>query len=108
MAIYTDEAQSPIRGGPVFQGLFNELRARGADIKGIIGHWYDGDKPSTNLISFNKAILGGMSPEQAAEQKAFTGAMARKNGDGHATIDDAHSPRNADGTFQEAHVYYDP
>ena len=101
-AIYTKEAKSSIRGGEVFQSILDDFVDEGAAVKGVRGLWYKGD----NLDSFNNAIRRGLAPEQAAAE-TFTGKLAGRNGFKQVRIDYARSPRNIDGTFQKAELWFE-
>lgn len=103
-AIYTKGLKSTIRGGQVFDAIYDEFNAQGKSIKGIRGLWYGGD----NLKSFNEAIIKGVSPEGAAHLNTFTGTMAGRKGFSNVRIDYEHSPRNPDGTFQRAELWFEP
>ena len=102
-AIYTKVLKSTIRGGQVFNAIHDAFIAQGKSIKGIRGLWYAED----NLTSFNNAILDGLSPENAAKLETFTGKMAGRRGYTNVKIDYSKSPRNLDGTFQKAEVWFD-
>ncbi len=101
LAIYTEAAQSPIRGGAVFNAVVEAARGNGP-VKGVRGLWYDGD----NLATLNREVAGGASPEVAAG-RTFTGKMAERAGYPEVRIDYPRSPRNPDGSFQKAEVYFD-
>ena len=102
LAIYTKAAKSTVRGGEVFNAILDKFIADGVAFKGVRGLWYEGD----NLATFNDLIRQGLNPEEAAAQ-TFTGKMANRSGYTKVRIDYANSPRNADGTFQKAEVWFD-
>ena len=102
-AIYTKEASTTVRGGEVFKAILDRFRADGVAFKGVRGLWFSGD----NLATFNDLIKKGLSPEQAASQ-TFTGKMAARNGYPNVRFDYANSPKNPDGTFEKAYVWFDP
>jgi hypothetical protein len=45
---------------------------------------------------------------QAAQKFAFTGKMASRSGYPKVRFDYQNSPKNLDGTFQKAYVWFDP
>ncbi|WP_433455638.1 RICIN domain-containing protein [Streptomyces sp. CA-142005] len=61
--------------------MFNAALAHFGDaVKGIKGYWQDGGSLSDNLNSFNAAVRGGASLEEAALKETFTGKMAARAG----------------------------
>ena len=105
LAIYTNAAVSPIRGGQVFNKLLPTITKDGHSITGVRGLW-GGKDPLGNLTSLNKSILKGNEPEAAALE-TFTGKMAQRAGFPRVRIDYPNSPRNPDGTFQRVEAWFD-
>jgi hypothetical protein len=103
LGVYTDEAQSTLRGGQALNALREAALEAGVEIRGMRGLWYKG----SNLDGINAGIRAGMTPEEAALDKTFTGAMAKKYGYSRVRVDYENSVRNPDGTFQQAFVWFD-
>lgn len=66
----------PPRGSEMFNAALAHF---GDAVKGIKGYWQDGGTLSDNLDSFNAAVRGGASLEEAA-LSTFTGKMASRAG----------------------------
>ncbi|WP_428986358.1 RICIN domain-containing protein [Streptomyces camelliae] len=68
---------APPRGSEMFNAALAHF---GDAVKGIKGYWQDGGTLSDNLNSFNAAVRGGASLEDAALKETFTGKMAARAG----------------------------
>lgn len=64
----------------------NAFGGAGRQVNGIRGVWNGPGPLADNLNSFNRAVGGGMSPEDAVWE-TFTGKFARRNGFTEASID---------------------
>ncbi|HEU4835621.1 MAG TPA: polymorphic toxin-type HINT domain-containing protein [Pyrinomonadaceae bacterium] len=91
-----------IRGGDVFNGIYDAFISSGYRVRGVRGLWYAQD----NLASFNAQIRAGLTPEAAAFE-TFTGKMASRLGYNRVRIDYPNSPRNPDGTFVKAELWFE-
>src|SRR5262249_55433745 len=98
IAIYTEEDASPIRGGAVFNGIYESFVETGQTINTVRGIW---GRTSDNLTSFNAALLRNLS-EEAAAFETFTGKMAHRKGHKSAAVDAQTSVKNQDGTYSKA------
>lgn len=91
-----------VTGSDVFDHIFKGVKSQGGVINIIQGYWVSGD----NLSEFNSLIMkGGLTPEAAASQ-TFTGQQAAKRGYTKASIDQAQSKQNKDGTYSKVVVNF--
>ncbi len=78
MKIRTEDTS--LRGGDVFNAIYDKLQAKGGSIKGVKGVWTTDPGYEKNLADFNKAIKDGESPKDAALKGTFTGVMCGRRG----------------------------
>jgi Domain of unknown function (DUF4157) len=78
MTIRTEDTS--LRGGDVFNAIYDALHAKGVSIKGVVGVWTNDPKLKSNLDAFNKAIKDSESPKDAALRRTFTGVMCERRG----------------------------
>nr|WSX47677.1 polymorphic toxin-type HINT domain-containing protein [Streptomyces sp. NBC_00974] len=76
----------PRRGSAMITDAINAFEGAGRQVNGIRGVWNGPGPLADNLNSFNAAVRGKMSPEQAVWE-TFTGKFARRNGFTEASID---------------------
>ena len=107
-----------VRGGDVFNVIYDKLQAKGRSIKGVAGVWTNEPGYETNLADFNKAIAAGDTPKVAAQNKTFTGHMCEKRGllpreiyvepwdPPGAKIDNIEAPITG-GPFSSVNVYFE-
>ena len=65
------------KGGEMFNAALDHF---GDKVKGVQAYWQDGGELSDNLNSFNAAVRGGASLEDAALNSTFTGKMSNRAG----------------------------
>ena len=83
-----------------------ELHQSGTRISGFHAEWINAPGIADNLKTFNDAIAGGASSEDAA-RSTFTGkVLAQDHGMTAVRVDLGTSSRKADGTFSVVDVYF--
>ncbi|MFD6969616.1 polymorphic toxin-type HINT domain-containing protein [Streptomyces sp. NPDC059949] len=76
----------PRRGSAMITDAINAFEGAGRQVNGMRGVWNGPGPLADNLNSFNAAVRGNMSPEEAVWE-TFTGKFARRNGFTEASID---------------------